>query len=130
MKVLALIAALLISGCTTVPGTRYVAHLGQGTDSLSTVIALNLGWVEGNPIVAENLWLLGIKPILPALIQFAPPEACSPTHRIFAHLGCAPGLHNLALIAGAGTGASIAVGVMSIPILWSWIHRSAEEACL
>jgi len=130
MKVLALIAALLLSGCATVPGTRYVAHLGQGTDSLSTLLALNQGFVEGNPIVANNLWLLAIKPLLPFAIRFIPPSECVPAHRILAHLGFAPGLHNLALIAGAGTGGAIAVGVMSIPILWSWIYRSAEEACL
>jgi hypothetical protein len=130
MKVLALTAAILLSGCATVPGTRYAAHLGQGTDSLSTVIALNSGFVEANPIVANNLWLLAIKPLLPFAIRFIPPSECVPAHRVLAHLGFAPGLHNLALVAGAGTGASIAVGVMSISILWSWIHRSAEEACL
>lgn len=76
MKLPSLLLAVLLTGCSSIPSTPYVATAGQAADSMSTIVALNLGWVEGNPVVAGNLWLLAVKPALPALIQFAPDESC------------------------------------------------------
>ena len=124
-----LILAALLTGCSSVPSTPYVAHVGQATDSMSTVVALNLGWVEGNPVVAGNLWLLAAKPMLPALIRFTPDEACQPLHRIFAHGGFGPAIHNVALLLGAPSSVAWGALLVSVPILWDWVKRGSEEAC-
>ena len=124
-----IILAALLTGCSSVPSTPYVAHVGQAADSMSTVVALNLGWVEGNPVVAGNLWLLAAKPMLPALIQLAPDEACQPLHRVFAHGGFGPAVHNVALLLGASSPVAWGAAVLSIPILWDWVRRGSEEAC-
>lgn len=130
MKLPSLISAVLLAGCSSVQSTPYVAYVGQAADSMSTLAALNLGWVEGNPIVAGNLWLLAVKPMLPALIQFAPDEACQPLHRIFAHGGFGPALHNVALLLGASSPVAWGAAVLSVPVLWDWVKRGSMEACV
>ena len=125
-----ILAVLLLVGCSSVPSTRYASNIGQAADSMSTVIALNLGWVEGNPIVAGNLWLLAVKPVAPTLIRFAPKSACQPLHRAFAHGGFGPAAHNVALLLGASSPVAWGAAVLSILVLWDWVKRGSLEACV
>lgn len=127
--VMALLLCWLLTGCASVPSTRHVSHIGQAADSMSTVAALNLGWVEGNPVVASNIWLLVAKPLTPALIQFMPEQSCRPLHRVFAHLGFGPALHNVALLAGASIPVAWGLAVISLPVMRDWVRRGADERC-
>jgi hypothetical protein len=126
-----LLLILPLSGCASIPSTRYIASIGQGADSLSTVMALNAGLVEGNPIVAGSPWLLAVKPIIPLAFdsEWLPKLACRPIHRAWAHAGFGPAVHNVALLLGAPSAVAWGALAVSVPLLWDWIAHGAERAC-
>ena len=121
-----LLFSLLLSSCAK---TQYVAHLGQATDSVSTIVGLSNGFVEGNPVVSNNLWILGIKPFLGELVRVLPEEYCVSSNQVISHGGFIPGIHNILLILGAPSTITWIGAIISVPIMYSWIKEGSIQRC-
>ena len=129
MNRLALILCLLLTGCASVPATKYAAEIGQASDSATTWIALQSGFVEANPVVAANMWILAAKPLIGTATKALPTESCRPANRVIAHLGYGFGAYNIAIMAASSVPVAMAAGIITIPALWDWLERSAEVGC-
>ncbi len=118
-----LLSALLLSGCAT-------ADYAQMADVGTTAIALNSGFVEGNPVWGGAGWpvIAAVKMGATQAIKLAPSEVCEPGLFGLTVAGFGAALWNIGVIAGCGPAA--------IPFIigltwWQWDtwQASAIEDC-
>jgi hypothetical protein len=99
-RTLLILLAILLSGCTSIPGDRAVT--GQTLDSVTTVAAISEGFVEQNGLIG---------PLLPVVIPLKvwlayeagnlAHDDCVVAKQALGGLGYAMGAWNALLIAGA-----------------------------
>ncbi len=105
-----LLSALLLSGCAT-------ADYAQMADVGTTAIALNSGFVEGNPVWGGAGWqvIAAVKIGATQAIKLTPQEVCEPGLFGLTVAGFGAALWNIGVMAGSGP-AAIPVAAM----LWAW----------
>lgn len=107
-----LLSALLLTGCAT-------ADYAQISDIGTTAIALNSGFVEGNPVWGGASWpvIAAVKIGATQAIKLTPQEVCEPGLFGLTVAGFGAALWNIGVIAGCGPAA--------IPVIigltwWQW----------
>lgn len=125
--VILLLMAALTQGCAT----QYASSIGQAADSASTVGFLSLGYTEGNPVIAGNLWLLAVKPIIPFFYHYLPigEENCRYLDSGTAVAGVGAFGYNVLAVLTHAAVASVAAGIGSAVIAWDWAWRSSKLNC-
>ncbi len=105
-----LLSALLLTGCAT-------ADYAQLADVGTTAIALNSGFVEGNPVWGGAGWqvIAAVKIGATQAIKLTPQEVCEPGLFGLTVAGFGAALWNIGVMAGSGP-AAIPVAAM----LWAW----------
>ena len=105
-----MLSILLLTGCAT-------ADYAQLADVGTTAIAINSGFVEGNPVWGGASWpvMLVVKLGMNEAIKHTPTETCEPLLMFSTMLGSGAALWNIGIIAWSGP-AAIPVAAM----LWAW----------
>lgn len=86
------------------PKRSYRGWLGQGADSATTMIGLNMGFVEGNPLFGDlpGIGIAAVKLGITGLISRANVDICAPGMDALGTFGWAAGALNIGVMAGAG----------------------------
>lgn len=111
-KIAAVVLCAFLGGCAT-------ADRGQTADIITTSMAFDRGFVEGNPLL-DNLsigQIAAIKLGLTQAVKFAPEPVCTPGLFGLTAVGYGAALWNIGVMAGSGPAA--------IPVIigltwWQW----------
>lgn len=120
----ALFIVCLLSGCAT-------ADFAQTADSVTTAIALQSGFSEGNPVFHGAAWpiIAGVKFGVTQVAKTLPDPYCEATLFGLTIGGFGAAIWNIGVLAGS-CAAAIPVIMVSTLVLWDTWSKHAKQDCI
>ena len=121
--VLLVILVLWMTGCAS-------ADRGQAADGLTTIIALEQGFSEANPVFdgMNGPTIFAVKLAVTQVVKVTPTPICQPGLLGLTAAGYGAALWNIGIMAGSGPAA---IPLMIGLTLWQWEHweKDAVKTC-